>query len=94
MSERLQVSRPKGTKLPPNTASAARPSRASLNASALRYWYWYYWNLTGLLLGRYISVASFFWALRLRPVALVARTGGGMYLVCPEAERIFFGKEE
>ena len=66
---------------------------ASLYASALR-WYRYYRNLTGLLLGTYISAASFFWALRVRPVALVAGRGGGMYLVCPEAERIALGKEE
>lgn len=67
---------------------------ASLNASALRYWYRYYWNLTGLLLGPRIPVASFFWALPVRPAALGARSGSGVYLVCPEAERIVFGKEE
>jgi hypothetical protein len=67
---------------------------ASLNAGALRYWYRYYWNLTSLLLGRHIAAAWFFWALRVRRVELVARTGGGMYLVCPDAERIAFGKKE
>ena len=67
---------------------------ASLNASAFRYWYRYYWNLTGLLLGRHVPAASLFWALRVRPVALVARAGAGMHLVCPEAERIAFGKKE